>query len=131
MRKLVASATPARSPSKKETAMSRTVKTMFVALAVASVIAASGGLLAPSSSASAAINNGVGGPDKKMTDLEHDGYTCGRIGVGGYSCTKPGAPDYLCDNAGNCSSAKVAPTPSLPRLGVIATYPAQRVIVGP
>jgi hypothetical protein len=52
------------------------------------------------------------GSSETKTDkanLEEDGYTCGRMGVGGYLCTKKGAPDYVCDNAGTCGEVRVVP----------------------
>ncbi len=44
---------------------------------------------------------------KTKDELEKDGYSCGRAGVGGYECTKDGAKTFLCDNAGKCESLLV------------------------
>jgi hypothetical protein len=63
-----------------------------------------------SAPASAAPPPGPGGGETTGADLEHRGFSCGRIGIGGYMCTKPGEKTWYCDNSGrNCHSELVRP----------------------
>ena len=73
---------------------------------VATATLAAAGVLAMVPAAQAAP---VGSAQSKtdMDKLKDQGYTCGRIGVGGHFCTKKGSPDQVCDNAGTCTAVRV------------------------
>lgn len=97
-------------------------------LVAAGVLAACGAVITAPAAQAAAPGGSSSATD--MDKLKDQGYTCGRMGVGGYLCTKKGSPDQVCDNAGTCTAVKVVPVRPPVVKPPVAPPPVGQVPVG-